>query len=43
MANQWKYSIKQEIKMPKVEGGMGTAKMKAAVSKALVKGAQKGS
>ena len=42
MANQWKYSVKQDIKMPKVEGSMETAKMKAAVSKALVKGAQKG-
>ena len=29
--------------MPKVEGNMETAKMKAAVNKAIVKGAQKGS
>ena len=43
MANQWKYSIKQEVMMPKVEGKIETAKMKAAVNKAIVKGAQKGS
>lgn len=41
-ANQWKFSTKMEIKMPKVEGKADTAKMKAAVNKALSKGAQKG-
>jgi len=41
-ANQWTASVKMEIQMPKVEGKTDTAKMKAAVNKALSKGAQKG-
>ena len=41
-SQQWKVSTKMEIKMPKVEGKTDTPKMKAAVNKALVKGAQKG-
>ena len=42
MANQWKFDAKIEIQMPKVEGKTDTPKMKAAVNKALSKGAQKG-
>jgi len=42
MANQWKFDAKIEIAMPKVEGKTDTPKMKAAVNKALSKGAQKG-
>ena len=41
MAN-FKFGTKMSIQMPKVEGKADTAKMKAAVNKALVKGAQKG-
>ena len=41
MAN-FKFGTKTSIQMPKVEGKADTAKMKAAVNKALVKGAQKG-
>ena len=42
MANQWKFSTKMTMQMPKVEGKVDTPKMKAAVNKALSKGAQKG-
>ena len=42
MASQWKFDAKIEIQMPKVEGKTDTPKMKAAVNKALAKGAQKG-
>lgn len=42
MANQWKFDAKIEIQMPKVAGKTDTPKMKAAVNKALSKGAQKG-
>ena len=41
-ANQWKFNAKIEIQMPKVAGKTDTPKMKAAVNKALSKGAQKG-
>jgi len=41
-ANQWTVSSTIEIKMPKVEGKTDTPKMRAAVNKALSKGAQKG-
>ena len=43
MANQWTFDARIEIQMPKVEGKTDTPKMKAAVNKALSKGAQKGS
>ena len=42
MANQWKFNTKAVIQMPKVEGKTDTPKMRAAVNKALSKGAQKG-
>ena len=42
MANQWTFDAKIEIRMPKVAGKTDTPKMKAAVNKALAKGAQKG-
>ena len=42
MANQWRFDAKIEIQMPKVDGKTDTPKMKAAVNKALSKGAQKG-
>ena len=42
MANQWKINTKLVIQMPKVDGKADTPKMKAAVNKALSKGAQKG-
>jgi len=42
MANQWTFDAKIEIKMPKVEGKTDTPKMRAAVKKALSRGAQKG-
>lgn len=42
MANQWTFDAKIEIQMPKVAGKTDTPKMRAAVNKALVKGAQKG-
>ncbi len=42
MANQWKYSAALEIQMPKINGTADTPKMKAAVNKAITKGAQKG-
>ena len=42
MANQWTFDAKIEIQMPKVAGKTDAPKMKAAVNKALSKGAQKG-
>ena len=39
---QFSFKGKIEIQMPKVEGKIETAKMKAATNKALVKGAQRG-
>ena len=42
MANQWKFDAKLEIQMPRVNGKTDTPKMRAAVNKALAKGAQKG-
>ena len=42
MANQWKINTKLVIGMPKIDGKADTPKMKAAVNKALSKGAQKG-
>lgn len=40
--SQFTFSAKIEIQMPKVEGKTDTPKMRAAVNKALSKGAQKG-
>ena len=42
MVKQWKHSTKMTIQMPKVKGKTDTPKMKAAVNKALSRGAQKG-
>ena len=39
---QFNFKAKIEIQMPKVEGKIETAKMKAATNKALAKGAQRG-
>jgi len=39
---QFNFDATIEIKMPKVDGKVETPKMKAAINKALVKGAQKG-
>ena len=41
-STQFKFSTKMSIQMPKVEGKTDTPKMKAAVNKALSRGAQKG-
>ena len=40
--SQFNFNAKIEIQMPKIEGKIETAKMKAAVNKAITKGAQKG-
>ena len=39
---KFKYSMKLEIKIPKVDAKAETKKMQAAMSKATIRGAQKG-